>query len=92
MSPWESPDHREFARQQLLLGQVVERGNQLAVGQVAGRAEDHHDAGIAGPAYALRLRSWNCRGVEHEIILVESPSTQKAWTAYAVFLLAAGST
>ncbi len=41
-------DHGKLARQQLLAGQVVERGNELAAGQVSGEAEDHHDAGIAG--------------------------------------------
>ena len=45
-------DDGKFARQQLLAGEVVERGNQLAAGQVAGKAEDHHDAGIGGTPYA----------------------------------------
>ena len=39
-------DHGELARQQLLAGEVVESGNQLAAGQVAGKAENDHDARI----------------------------------------------
>ncbi len=34
-------DQLEALRQRPLVGEVVERGQQLAVGEVAGRAEDH---------------------------------------------------
>ena len=47
------PDHREFARQQLIGGQIVERRNQLAAGEVSGRAENHHGAGISRSADSL---------------------------------------
>ncbi len=39
-------NYGELARQQLLAGKVVERGNQLAARQVAGKAEDDHDTRI----------------------------------------------
>ena len=45
-------DERELLREQILFGEIVERGNQLALGQIAGGAKDHHDAGIAGAAGA----------------------------------------
>ena len=45
-------DDREVLRQQPGLLQVIERGQELALGEVAGRAEDDDDAGIGG---ALRL-------------------------------------
>ena len=48
-------DHGELARQQLLAGEVVESGNQLASGQVAGKAENHHDTWIGR---ASRLAVW----------------------------------
>src|SRR6185437_1543256 len=47
----------ELVRQQVDLGEVVERRNQLALGQVAGGAEDHHDAGIAGTSRRALLRA-----------------------------------
>src|SRR5208337_4296194 len=39
-------DHGKLAREQLLAGEIVESGNQLASGQVASEAENHHDARI----------------------------------------------
>jgi len=48
------PDDREILRYMVALAQVVERRNQLARGQVSGRAEDHHDAAIGGPPAVLR--------------------------------------
>ena len=46
----------------VVLGEVVKRRDQLALGEIAGSAEDHHDAGIAGAAGAgsvirYRMRS-----------------------------------
>src|SRR5260221_5642956 len=38
--------HREARRQQALLGQVVQRGQQLFAGEVSGAAEDDHDRGV----------------------------------------------
>ena len=46
-------DHGELAGEQFALGQVVERRNQFAPGQVAGRSEDHHHAGLADFSDAL---------------------------------------
>ena len=43
-------DQRKLARQQLGLGEVVQRGDELALGQIAGRAEDDHQARVAGSA------------------------------------------
>ena len=42
-------DQREILRQQVLLGQVIERRQQHALGQIAGCAEDHHGAAVRGP-------------------------------------------
>ena len=41
-------DDGELAGEQLARCQVVERRDQLALGQVAGRAEDDHDARVGG--------------------------------------------
>ena len=38
----------EFARQQVVASQVVERGDELARGEIAGGSKDHHDAAIGG--------------------------------------------
>ena len=52
VAPREADDHH--ARGQVAVGgEVVERGHQLAVGEVAGRAEDHERAG-----FGLR-RGWS---------------------------------
>ncbi len=51
-------DHGEFPRQQVVFRQIVERGNQLAAGQVAAGAKNHHGAGIAELADPLLL---HCR-------------------------------
>ena len=39
-------DDGEIRREQLLAGEVVERRDELAAGQVAGEAEDDHDARV----------------------------------------------
>jgi hypothetical protein len=38
-------DDGEVVREQSRLAQVVQRGQQLAPGEISGRAEDHHRAG-----------------------------------------------
>ena len=43
LSPRDS-QHREAGRQEPFPRQVVERGNELALGQVAGRTEEHDAA------------------------------------------------
>ena len=40
-----NPDHRELVRQEAVAMQVVEGGNELALREIAGSAEDHHHAG-----------------------------------------------
>src|SRR5215469_10572943 len=42
------PDDGKIAREEIDFRQVVERGNQLAAGEVASRAKDNHNAGIGG--------------------------------------------
>ena len=42
------PDQREFLRQQVLPRQLVQRRDQLALGQVTAGAEDHDRAGRGG--------------------------------------------
>ena len=46
-------DDREFLGQQIVLGEVVERGKQFALGEIAGSAEDHHGAGVARAAVLI---------------------------------------
>jgi hypothetical protein len=45
-------DDGEFFGQEAVLLEMKERGQQLALGQVAGGAEDHDDGGL-GDAFAL---------------------------------------
>src|SRR6185437_14047178 len=47
----------ELVRQQVDFREVVESGNQLALGQIARGAEHHHDAGIAGTSRGALLRA-----------------------------------
>src|SRR5581483_4024694 len=70
----------EFTREQLIFGEVIQSGNQLAAGQIAGSAEDDHDTGITGAANFLLLRCGHDFGLRH----VHSPQ--------AVFFAAVGST
>ena len=42
-------DDREARRQQALLGEVVERGQELATAQVAAGTEDDHEAWLTDP-------------------------------------------
>ncbi len=51
-------DHGELLRQQLLAGEVVESGNQLAARQVAGKAEDYHDTRICGASHSRFNWCW----------------------------------
>src|SRR5207245_303806 len=46
-------DNRELARQEIVLCQVVQGGNELALGQIARRAENHHYTGVTLATYAL---------------------------------------
>src|SRR5271166_1614480 len=39
-------DDGEIGREQLLAGEIVERGDELAAREVSGKAEDDHDAGV----------------------------------------------
>src|SRR5579859_3912606 len=43
----------ELARKQIGFGQIVQSWNQLAASEVAGRAEDHHDARIGDTAWGM---------------------------------------
>ncbi len=47
-----NPDHGEFLGKQIVLRQIVKRGNEFALGEIAGCAKNHHDARIAGAAGA----------------------------------------
>jgi hypothetical protein len=51
VAPGEADD-REAAGEKLVAGEVVEGWNELAVGEVAGGAEDDDDAGFGSPAEA----------------------------------------
>ena len=44
---------REFLGKQIVLRQVVERRDELALGEISGSAEDHHRARIARPSSLL---------------------------------------
>ncbi len=48
-------DHRKACRQRALLGQVVDRRQQLSPAQVAGGAEDHHDRRVGDPVVMQTL-------------------------------------
>ena len=54
------PDDGESLGEQTVEKQVVQGRNQFSAGQVAGGAEDHHDAGIGGPGL---LQPVECAGV-----------------------------
>ena len=43
-------ENGELLRQQIVAAKVVERREELARGQIAGGAEDHHDAAIGDAA------------------------------------------
>src|SRR5580658_7077345 len=46
---------REVLGEQLVLGEIVKRRNELALGQVARRPKDHHDARVGGPSGSLTV-------------------------------------
>jgi hypothetical protein len=48
-------DHREARRQQAVLGEAHQRRHQLALGEVAGGAEDHEHALVLLFAYPMKL-------------------------------------
>ena len=68
-------DHGEFPRQQVVFRQIVERGNQLAAGQVAAGAKNHHGAGIAGLADPLLLHCRHDFSLGHIYFLIVPGST-----------------
>jgi hypothetical protein len=47
-------NHRKFLRQQVRLLEMEESGQELALGQVAGSAEDDHDGWLWNPLGTLR--------------------------------------
>jgi hypothetical protein len=49
-------DHRKARGQQPLLGQVVDRGQELLAAQIAGGAEDDHDRRLGNPIVVQALR------------------------------------
>ncbi len=51
---------RKFLRKQIILGEIVERRDQLALGQVARSAEYHHHARIGRPARAGGIPFRSC--------------------------------
>ena len=53
-------EDRELLRQEFVAGQVVERGQQLARGEIAGRAEDHHDAAVGDAALVCAAAAGSC--------------------------------
>ncbi len=62
VAPREADDHH--ARGQVAVGgEVVEGGHQLAVGEVAGRAEDHQGAGFGLRAVGQAFTQWVARGL-----------------------------
>src|SRR5450759_3210987 len=63
-------DHGELARQQLLAGEVVESGNQLAARQVAGKAEDHHDTRISGSPDSRFGGCWQNFCLSHRFLVI----------------------
>ena len=48
-------DHGEFFRQQLRPAEIVKRRDEQALGEIAGRPEDHEDAGVSGSRLRLHL-------------------------------------
>src|SRR5260370_31237283 len=75
-----SAHHREAGGQQALLGEVVERRQQLAPAEVAGRAEDDHDARLAD-AVIVKPLSQGIRGGDGRHLWAASPfaSVTTAW-------------
>ena len=65
-------DHGELARQQLLAGEVVESGNQLAARQVAGEAEDHHDTRISRAPHSRFGYCWQNFCLSHRFLVIVS--------------------
>ena len=61
-------DDGKLARQQLLGGEVVESGNQLAASQVAGKAEDHHDTRISGAPHSRFGGCWQNFCLSHRFL------------------------
>src|SRR5207244_119447 len=59
------PDHGEAGGEIAVGRDVVERGNEFAVREIASRAENHHGAwlrhGPAGEAFAQRIDLWFIR-------------------------------
>ena len=63
--PREADDHH--ARGQVAVGgEVVEGGDELAVGQVTGRAENDEGAGFGLRAVGQALTQWVARGLHEE--------------------------
>ena len=65
-------DQREAARQDVVAGQVVERRDELATGEIAGHAEQHDDArlGPVAERQRRRQRAGVGRGVQRRARLV----------------------
>ncbi len=65
VAPGEADD--DHARRQVAVGgEVVEGGDELAVGEVAGRAEDHQRAGFGLCAVGQSFTQWVARGLHKE--------------------------
>src|ERR1700693_1575780 len=80
--------HAEAGREQALLGEVVERGQQLAPAEVAGRAEDDHQARFA---HAVVVEPLGERvGGDHAHLWAASPfaSVTTAWPPNWVRIIA----
>jgi hypothetical protein len=76
--------HSKLAREQLVPGQIVEGGEELAAGKVAGGAEDDHDAGVsrAGGPFLLPCRHY--LGMSHFFAFasVGAGVLARAWTVF----------
>ena len=58
LRPAGDADHREVRRHQAPRGQVVERRDQLAMCQVAGRPKDHQNARLRHPDLGQPFSEW----------------------------------
>ena len=72
-------DHREGRRQQAAQRQVVERGHELAMGEVARGAEDHH--AHSGPGTSPRRRP-SRNGFAAAVVGTATLSSRACFTAW----------
>ena len=71
-------DDRELLREQVAVGERVERGNELALRQVAGRAEDHERARIGRPPELEALEQRIFFGDGHSLLTACPPNSLRS--------------